>query len=392
MNRKHSTLSLVIAVVAVAAYYFLIGPQTKPISPATDASTHASAAPVPAAPAKAAQAPQGSSPHAPTSTTTPAAAAPRTTSENGDAALHFGTRQVPEKSPGTIRLATYNIENLYDNRPDGRSKAEDEKPRDQKAAAAEALHRIDADIVALEEVESKEALIEFRDQYLKDMGYLYVASLDAGDGRGIEQSVLSRFPVSGERVWLHAKLEGVHLIDEPKEHIKAGTPLDLKRSPLHVTVTVPAEKAGGSPWPVTLFVMHHKAGKPFGYWRTAEAQFVMGLVKAEEKEHPDERIVVLGDFNGTDRDESVQTYVTGGLIDAFADRGKDPKFITHMSGRAVDFMMMSPNLHASVISSHRFVYAMPLKPQRGDWNSMPTPAGYASDHLPVVVDLALQKK
>ena len=32
---------------------------------------------------------------------------------------------------------------------------------------------------------------------LRRLGYEHIASVDAGDGRGIEQAVLSRFPVSG---------------------------------------------------------------------------------------------------------------------------------------------------------------------------------------------------
>ena len=266
----------------------------------------------------------------------------------------------------------------------------DEKPKDHKAAVAEVIRRVDADVLALEEIESKEALTEFRDTYLKGLGYEYISSMDAGDGRGIEQSVLSRFPLTQEKNWLHAKLEGVHLVDNAKERIKAGTPLVLKRSPLHVVVTVPADKTGAKPYEMTLFVMHHKAGREFGYLRTAESQFIVNLVKEELKADKDRQIAVLGDFNAPPQDESIAVYITGGLIDAFKDRTKDPKWFTHQSGRSIDHILMTSSLHDDVVQETRFILGTPLKAQKGDWDTMPYPVGYASDHLPVVVDLKVK--
>ncbi len=307
-----------------------------------------------------------------------------------DSANRLGSKEPIAKPAGAIRLAVYNIENLFDARADGKSKVTDEKPKEHCAAAAEAIRKVNADVLALVEIESKEALTEFRDLYLKDLGYTYISSLDAGDGRGIEQSVLSRFPLSQEKNWLHAKLEGVHHVDNSAERIKAGTPLDLKRSPLHVVVTVPADKTGGKPYELTLFVMHHKAGREFGYWRTAEAQFISKLVSEELKADKDRQIAVVGDFNAQPTDESFQTYITGGLIDVFADRKKEPKWFTHMSGRSIDNIFMTPSLSADVVTETRFILGTPVKAAKGDWDTMPYPAGYASDHLPVVVDLRVK--
>ena len=58
------------------------------------------------------------------------------------------------------------------------------------------LADVDADVLCLQEVESRAALESFRDTWLRDLGYAHVASLDAGDERGIEQSVLSRHEIA----------------------------------------------------------------------------------------------------------------------------------------------------------------------------------------------------
>ena len=71
----------------------------------------------------------------------------------------------------------------------------DAAPSDAKRLA-DAIKAIDADIIALEEVESLEALTWFRDKYLPDAGYKHLASKDVGYYRGVECSVMSRFPIT----------------------------------------------------------------------------------------------------------------------------------------------------------------------------------------------------
>ena len=111
--------------------------------------------------------------------------------------VRFGLKEAPLKHAGAIRLATYNVENLFDaiDDPDlsGRNEdIDDAKPEAELQGLADAIHALDADVLALEEVESEAVLTWFRDTYLSDMGYTALASIDAGDGRGIEQSVIVR--------------------------------------------------------------------------------------------------------------------------------------------------------------------------------------------------------
>lgn len=310
----------------------------------------------------------------------------------------FGERDAVAKPAGTIRVATYNVENLFDDQddPDLAGDLEMEKPETEREALARVIRAIDADVLALQEVESLEALLWFRDGYLSGMGYEYVTSLDAGDGRGIENSVLSRFPLRDERVWLGYELGGVHpemYGDRPNRD--AGKPIEFRRSPLRVTVDVPAAVVaermgtdGAEVYSLTLFVVHHKSGgRASAYWRELEAEKTIGLVREFEVENPGANVLVLGDFNSRVVDRTLQLYLEAGFRDPFEGRIRsDPAIQTHASNRRIDFVLFN-DAATGELAGRPFVLGTPMRPAGSDWNTTPAPEGYASDHLPVVVDL-----
>jgi endonuclease/exonuclease/phosphatase family metal-dependent hydrolase len=293
---------------------------------------------------------------------------------------------------GAIRIATYNIENLFDHEVPGEGSGSKTplKPEAHRKAIADAIHKINADILAVQEIESKETLTTFRDTYLKDMGYTYIASIDAGDSRGIEQSVLSRFPIKDEKNWPRIPLAGVHPEKLGKKaNPAAGKPLILHRSPLRVTVTAtPGPDA--KPIDITLFVVHHKSGPFFGYEREAEATKVLELVHEFEKEHPGQPVIVLGDCNARVIEPPIEIYTKGGLTDAMngVPGGVESReFISHVSGRTIDHILLNPAAAAKVATESRFVLGTLQRPEGVDWRKTEPPAGYCSDHYPVVIDL-----
>lgn len=304
--------------------------------------------------------------------------------------VRFGWKQVIAKPAGAVRLASYNLENLYDDFDDpslsGPHEDKDQtKSKSELQGAAAAIHAINPDILALQEVESEKALLWFRDNYLADMGYTYHASVDAGDARGIEQSVLSRFPVADIKNWVDAELPGVHPANA--KDAEPGSKLTLHRSPLRVDVQIPAAE-GREAAAVTLFVVHHKSGRDSAYWREAEAVKVLSLIGEAEQEKPGRLIAVLGDFNSVPRDQVIRTYIEGGLIDQFGDRVEgDAKWVTHESGRTIDYILTNKALGADVVRETRFIMGVPARPEGVDWRTTPPPPGYGSDHYPVVVDL-----
>lgn len=309
-------------------------------------------------------------------------------------APRLGRAEPPAKAPGAIRLATYNVLNLFDEHDDPTLKGEQDdmssvKPEREKAALAETLQRLDADIVALEEVESLQALTEFRDEHLQGLGYDYIVSIDAGDDRGIEQSLLSRFPIKEATVFPSMPLGGVH----PEKYgnqpnWNAGEPIECRRSPLLAVVTIPNAE-GGKPYDLTLMVVHHKSGRYSGYWREKESARFASIIQEMQAANPQRNIAVLGDFNAEPTDLSVRTYAdVAGMTDVFGERSPgDDAVLTHESDRVIDMIWVNPALGRDLVPGSFFVLGTPLRPRGADWKTTEPPAGYASDHMPVAVDL-----
>jgi endonuclease/exonuclease/phosphatase family metal-dependent hydrolase len=306
--------------------------------------------------------------------------------------IRHGVAEPPPKAPGTIRLATYNVENLFDDIDDpalsGRYEdIDDTKPEAHVRAVAEAIRRLDADILALQEVESESVVRALRDEHLAGMGYDHLVSIDAGDPRGIEQALLSRFPVSDVENWPRRPLAGMH----PEkwgnaENWHAGEPITFHRSPLRVTVEIPGSGGG-----LTLYIVHAKSGRPGEYWRIAEAEGLVTLLR-EAGGTPGERIAILGDFNAFVRDPSVQVYAGAGFTDGLADvaDGSD-RFVTHHSGRRIDHILVNAELGGALVPGSGFVLGTPGLPEGFDWRDPWRPDGYASDHYPVAVDVRLDE-
>ena len=391
---KPTVILAVIVKIVVIAYLiktFMLSPNKGPAQGDAPPLAKETAVQPSSAPAPPAAKPPTSGPETKPAASTPpdASVAAKIDTTAIRAGLFSAMNPPPAKPAGAIRLAFYNVENLFDNRPDGNSKASDEKPKPHKEGLALAIHAVKPDIMAMSEVESLDALKEFRDQYLSDLGYVHIASIDAGDGRGIEQSVLSRYPISGAKNWVGSPLEGVHQVADAQSGIKLGDPLKLHRSPLRAVVTIPASETGtGKDTSLVLYVMHHKAGREYDYWREAEAKFVISKVKEDLK--PDALVALVGDFNSFARDAAGKIYTSNGMSDCFADRGRDATWATHESGRPIDNIFASAALSKAVVPNSRIIYGTPVRPPRSDWNTTPAPKGYASDHFPISVDLKLK--
>jgi len=114
----------------------------------------------------------------------------------------------------TIRLASFNCENLFarfkfEKRVDPAKATSDgftvnETTFDflndtEKALTAKAIQAVNADVIALMEVDNHEVLKRFRNQRLKTMGYTHTMLVDANDPRHIDVALLSRFPIVAVR-------------------------------------------------------------------------------------------------------------------------------------------------------------------------------------------------
>ncbi|MBO6513406.1 MAG: endonuclease/exonuclease/phosphatase family protein [Phycisphaerales bacterium] len=305
----------------------------------------------------------------------------------------FGLKDAPDTAGGAFRLTTYNIENLFDAHDDpaltGRDDdADDTKPEHELIATAMAIRAVNADVLCFQEIESEQALLGYRDTYLSDMGYDHVVSIDAGNSRGIENAVLSRFPITNAQNWPNKKLGGVH--PEKYGNSKnwyAGEPIAFRRSPLMVDLQIPGAD-GEEDWTLTLFVLHHKSGFHNHYWREAEARGTLKLIQSVIETNPERAIVLLGDYNALPEDDSVQIYLDAGFVDIFADRKESPEITTHESGRRIDLILANEHALGRMDTQNAFVYGTTARPEGTSYRDLETFEGYAADHYPVSVDLS----
>lgn len=317
--------------------------------------------------------------------------------------MWYGIEQAPVKSPGSVRIATYNLEYLYDAKDDpDQSPGFDDitlatRPA-RLAALADAIKRLDADIVAVQELESLECLAWFRDGHLKDLGYKHIYSEDVGAARGMEQGVLSRFPITAHRTLTTPNVKPVGEPAAAPGSSASAAPMKFQRSPLVVQVDV-----GGTA--LTLIAVHlMSGGQEYAARREGEAVQVLGFVKEVLAKDPGARIAVLGDFNATDAQRPVQAFAEGGMRNGFEFRSmKDENskkakdlYATHQSGWAIDHIFLSPALAREAVDGSYFVLSTVHPPSDYDWRNDPeklaVPPGYASDHYPVAVDVKLGKQ
>jgi len=308
----------------------------------------------------------------------------------------FGLAAPRPRAEGTVRIACYNVLNLFDHVDDPRLSGEQDDMLEPTSAErcralADVIRAVDADLIGLEEVESKEALVAFRDEYLKDMGYRHVVSEDVGYYRGVECSLLSRFPVDDVRIW-----PALELPEPPPGEpgwsalpSSAPRPMRYQRSPLCATVRI----KGG--YELTVFVLHHKAGNDFKYHREREALATTGIVREMLRKDPDRNVLIMGDFNAAPWDKSLRMYPASGLVDAMAHRvvarGEDDQtesnlYKTHESGRVLDYVFLSAGAYQEYVVGSSHVVGTLFDPEY-DYRTDPHPAGYASDHYPVVIDI-----
>ncbi|HEX8878204.1 MAG TPA: endonuclease/exonuclease/phosphatase family protein [Phycisphaerales bacterium] len=310
--------------------------------------------------------------------------------------IRFGEAAKP-RTPGTIRVATYNVLNFFDSDPATRTHSEGDaapiKPEGEREAAAGAIRAINADVVALEEVESLAVVKAFVAKYLADMGYEHAVLIESEDPRGIDNAVISRFPIVHSEAYGQRPLGGKQpALEGNRPNPLAGNDMVFRRSPLRADIKIPGKAFGGGEedsYQLTLIAVHHKSGRWSEYWRLAEANGVLSIIKEIEAKNPAANVVVLGDFNAQVTDAPIQAYLAGGLIDTFAAKSAQwsPSVVSHESGRRIDLILLNKNANDEFVADSPFVFGMPARPEGADWRRTAPPEGYASDHYPVVIDL-----
>ncbi len=226
----------------------------------------------------------------------------------GDAAVgtdvyHFGDIEFSEDqialhdsdvgSPVEITIATYNVKNFFDDVDDPTH--EDDLPKTSAVEAkikslGGAIRLINADILALQEVENKALLTKLNTQELAGLGYKELRLIEGNDMRGIDVALLSKYSVTGLKSHIQDRFQGVD---------GDTNTYGFSRDCLEVTIEAPLGQT------VTLLINHLRA-LSYGndeneaiLRRHAQANRVREISDEILKRSPDANLAIVGDLNDT---------------------------------------------------------------------------------------------
>lgn len=273
-------------------------------------------------------------------------------------------------NPNEIVVATLNTLNLFDDVDDPYHADEGTpaKPRGELEHLAGTIRKVNADVLALQEVESRGYLERFVKVFLPDMGYDNIVLFEGNDLRGIDVCVLSRAPVGEVTSRRHLQFVGP---DGVERHFNRDVPA--------ITVIPPVGA------PIEFWVVHLKSksdgvetSEPI---RLAEAAELRKLLDDRFAKNPQARIILTGDFNDTLDSKSLRTILGEGSTAMWRvpatetpDSIPDPE---HPDWPPIDFITCSPALKPLYIE--------------GSCHVMKAPAAVdGTDHDPVYARFRLQ--
>lgn len=272
-----------------------------------------------------------------------------------------------------LTIASFNVRNLFDDVDDPyrNDEATPAKPRLELERLAAIIRDIDADIIALQEVESRGYLQRFLEVFLRDMGYRHVVHQEGNDTRGIDVCLLSRIPVGPVTTYRHLRFDDA-----------AGREQEFQRDLLRVKL-IPRDAAPFEVWVVHLKSNYggREAAEPI---RLAEAKMIRKLADQELEQAPSAKFVICGDFNDTLESPTLQTIVghqSGKMLKCFCDELNPQQQITYNQEpfrSMIDFLLCSPGMAESHVRGSYRIRVGELEET-------------GSDHNPVMASFSLSE-
>ncbi len=266
-----------------------------------------------------------------------------------------------------LNIASYNLLNLFDVFDDPYTRDEQTriKPHQEIGAVAKTLLSLNADVIALQEVENEHLLKAMALDFMPDAGYDYIATSKTNSGRGMRVGVMSRLPVLSVTSYQFAPLT---LPGQQKTW-------HFARDLMHVRIQVPHAQAtsaqlkkvsqGSDHRILNVLVVHFKSrrgskGDPkSAHWRLAEAMMTRKVVEEILQKDPNAWVVLLGDFNDTPQNPPLKHLLGKPVLLHDMHRHLKPSDrITYLRPpyrSTIDFILASPALARRIIMPRTFV-------------------------------------
>ena len=236
-----------------------------------------------------------------------------------------------------FRLATWNLHNYFD--------AVDDRYADQVLSPAEverrtqqlalALSQVDADVLAVQEVE-KLSLLQ---QLARASGYRYALLVEGNDqARGIDVGLLSRQKPAGFR---SHKNDSLPYVEGNRRDVR------FSRDCLEVHL--------GPPVPMVVLVNHLKSkvgrGKSSELKRRAQALRIEQIVHELRRQAPSRPLAVVGDFNDDLDAWTLEPLRRAPLVDSFQSLPMEQRYTLKHRGQGVviDHILLTPDLANRVL-------------------------------------------
>lgn len=267
-----------------------------------------------------------------------------------------------------VKLATFNVHNFFDSTDD--PEKDDEVLSENEVAIkiaqlGTALRKLDADIVALQEIETLDVLKKLVNEELSSEGYDHVYLQSGNDPRGINVALLSRYKV-------------LSVTSHSGDHFPGIDPSDsnsywFSRDCLEVAIETSENRK------LIVLINHLRAydySEPelANTIRYAQAQRVRSIVDSILKWEPSANIAVVGDFNDEPASKTLSLVMSGDapLYDPLSPLTLNERYTYYYKGdkKQIDYILVSPSLKAGYVSGSAYV-------------SHSTTFSDTSDHYPV---------
>ena len=284
----------------------------------------------------------------------------------------------------TFRVATYNVQNYLE-------AASGTRPAKSDAARAkirESIRATKADVIALQEMGSTNALLELRDNLRRDgCDFPFWEHVNAWD-TNIHVAVLSKFPIVARR----PHTNDAFALFNKQFHVKRGfAEVDVRVNDRYFFTLLTAHLKSK----LTQFDADEQE------LRDEEAMLLREKVEAILTTRPNANVIVAGDLNDVRDSKPLRTIVAAGRKHALHDTrpaeqngddqpNQNPRYPapqitwTHYYGkedtyRRIDYILLSKGMAKEWVSNDTFIVKIP------NW-------GIGSDHRPIVATFVTEDR